>query len=72
MTTTELRCHAASSTQTHLTGVRPRELLCSESGVLMSWDSMVVETYIGMLEEKLKYISTLLRFDTSIDALFGA
>jgi hypothetical protein len=40
--------------------------------VLMSWDSMVVETYIRMLREKLKYISTLLRFDTSIYALFGA
>jgi hypothetical protein len=30
--------------QPHITGVRPRELLCSESGAFSSWDPMVVET----------------------------
>jgi hypothetical protein len=43
-TSTELRCHATSSTQTHLTRVRPRELLYSGSGALRSWDQMVVQT----------------------------
>jgi hypothetical protein len=53
----ELWCHAASSTQTHLTGVWPRELLCFGSGALRSWDPMVVETWIEMLREELKHIS---------------
>jgi hypothetical protein len=43
-TSTELRCHVASSVQTHLTGVLPRELLCSGFDALKSWDPMVVET----------------------------
>jgi hypothetical protein len=34
MTSTELRCHMASSAQTHLTGVWPRELLYSGFGAL--------------------------------------
>jgi hypothetical protein len=42
-TSTKLWCNAASSAQTHLTGVRLRELLCSGSGVLRSWDLMVEE-----------------------------
>jgi hypothetical protein len=40
----ELRCDVDSSAHTHLTGVRQREVFCSGSGVLKSWDSMVVET----------------------------
>jgi hypothetical protein len=35
-TSTVLRCHTASLSQTHLTGVRPRELLYSGSGALRS------------------------------------
>jgi vacuolar-type H+-ATPase subunit E/Vma4 len=61
-----------SSLQTHLTRVRPRELLYSRSGVLRSWDPMVVETWIEMLKEKLKHISSLLRLGASIDAFLEA
>jgi hypothetical protein len=68
----ELRCHAASSAQTHLTGVRPRGLVCSGPGALMSWDPMVVKTWIEMLIEKLKLISSLLGLGASVDAFLGA
>jgi hypothetical protein len=33
---------------------------------------MVVETWIEMLREKLKHISSLLRLDTSVAAFLGA
>jgi hypothetical protein len=49
-----------------------RELLCSGSGALGSWDSMVVETWIEMFREKLKHISSLLRLGASVDAFLGA
>jgi hypothetical protein len=42
-TSTELQCHVASSAQTHLTGVRSRELLYSWSSALGSWDPMVIQ-----------------------------
>jgi hypothetical protein len=71
-TSTELRCNMASSTQTHLTGIWPRELLFFRSGALRSWDPMVVETWIEMLRERLKHISSLLRLGTSVDALLEA
>jgi hypothetical protein len=57
-TSTELCCHAASSTQTHLTWVRPRELLCFAFSMLRSWDPTVVETWMEMLKEKLKLTLT--------------
>jgi hypothetical protein len=44
MTYIELWCHMASSAQTHLTRVQPRKLLCSGSGVLRSWDPVVIKT----------------------------
>jgi hypothetical protein len=47
-TLSTLWCDVASSAQTHLTGVQPRKLLSSMSGVLGSWDPMVVETWIEM------------------------
>jgi hypothetical protein len=72
MTSMELQCHTASSAYSHLTRVRPRELLYSRSGALRSWDPMVVETYIEMLREKSKHILSLLRLGTSIDAFLGA
>jgi hypothetical protein len=71
-TTMKLRCHAASSSQTHLIGVQPRELLCSGFGALMSWEPMVVETWVEMLREKLKHILSLLRLGTSINIFLGA
>jgi hypothetical protein len=58
--------------QPHLTGVRRRELLCSGSDALRSWDPTVVETCIEMLREKLKHISSLLRLDASVDAFLEA
>jgi hypothetical protein len=67
----ELCCHATSSAQTHLTEIRPRELLCSRSGALRSWDPIVGETYIEMLREKLKYISSLLKLGASVDTFLG-
>jgi hypothetical protein len=70
-TSTELRCHMTSSAQTLLNGVRPRELLYSGSGALGSWDPMVVETWIYMLREMLKHISSLLRLCASVDAFLG-
>jgi hypothetical protein len=70
-TSMELRCHTTSSIQTHLTGFQLRELLCFRSGALRSWDPMVVETWIEMLREKLKHISTLLRLGASIDTFLG-
>jgi hypothetical protein len=33
---------------------------------------MVVETYIEMIREKLKHISSLLRLGASVDAFLGA
>jgi hypothetical protein len=48
------------------------ELLCSGSGALGSWDPMVVETWIEMLREMLKHISSLLRLGVSVDAFLGA
>jgi hypothetical protein len=54
-----------------LTGVRPRELLYFGSGALRSWDPMSVETWIEMLREKLKHISSLLRLDASVDTFLG-
>jgi hypothetical protein len=68
----ELWCHAASSAHTHLTGVRASELLCSGSGVLWTWDPMIVETWIEMLREKLKCISSSFRLGASINAFFEA
>jgi hypothetical protein len=68
----ELWCHVASSAQTHLTRIQPWELLCSGSSTLKSWDPMVVETWIEMLREKLKHISSLLGLGASIDAFLGA
>jgi hypothetical protein len=62
----------ASSAQTHLTGVWPRELLYSGSGALRRWQPIVVETWIEMLREKLKHISSLLRLGASVDAFLGA
>jgi hypothetical protein len=53
-------------------GVWPRELLCSRSGALESWDSVIVGTWIEMLRETLKYISSLLRLDASVDAFLRA
>jgi hypothetical protein len=47
-TLSTLWCDVASSAQTHLTGVQPRKLLSSVSGVLGSWDPIVVETWIEM------------------------
>jgi hypothetical protein len=44
LTSMKLRCHTTSLAQTHLTGVRLSELLCSGSSALRSWDPMVVET----------------------------
>jgi hypothetical protein len=49
-----------------------RELLCSGSGALGSWNSMVVETWIEMFREKLKHISSLLRLGASVDAFLRA
>jgi predicted short-subunit dehydrogenase-like oxidoreductase (DUF2520 family) len=48
--------HMTSLAQPHLSGVQQRELLCSESCAVKSWDPMVVETWIEVLIEKLKYI----------------
>jgi hypothetical protein len=71
MTSMELWCHTASSAQTLHNGVRARFLLCSGSGVLESWDPMVVETWIEMLRETLKHISSLLRLGASVDTFLG-
>jgi hypothetical protein len=71
-TSIELRCHASSSAQTHLTGVWPRELLCYGSDVLKSWDPIVIETWIKMFKEELKHISSLLMLDASVDAFLEA
>jgi hypothetical protein len=68
MISTKLWCNVTSSAQTHLTGVQPRELLCSKSGALRRLGQMVVETWIG----KLKHISFLLRLGTSVGAFLGA
>jgi hypothetical protein len=45
-----------------------REQRCSGSGVLGSWDPMVVETWIKILRKWLEHISSLLRLDTFLDA----
>jgi hypothetical protein len=71
-TSMKLRCHTTSLAQTHLTRVRPRELIYSGSGALRSWDPLVVEIWIEMLREKLKHISFLLKLGASIDAFLGA
>jgi hypothetical protein len=72
MTCIELWCHVASSAQTHLTRVWSREPLYSGFGALRSWDPMVVETWIEMLREKLKLISSLPVLDTSVAAFLRA
>jgi hypothetical protein len=68
MTCMELWCHTTSSSQIHLTGVWPRDLLCFRSGALRRWDPLDVETWIEMLREKLKHISSLLQLGASVDA----
>jgi hypothetical protein len=63
---------AQSYGATHLTGVWSRELPCSRSGALRSQNSMVVETWIEMLREKLKHISSLLSLNASVNIFLGA
>jgi hypothetical protein len=52
--------------------VWPRELLCFGFSALESLDPMVVETWIEMLKETLKHISSLLGLDASVDTFLGA
>jgi hypothetical protein len=66
-TSTELRCHMVSLGQTHLTGVWPRELLCSGSGALRKWDPMAVETWIEMLREKLNTFHSYLGWELFLE-----
>jgi hypothetical protein len=71
-TSTELWCHMTFSVQTLLNGVWPRELLCFGFSALRSLDPMVVESWIEMLKETLKHISSLLGLDASVDTFLGA
>jgi hypothetical protein len=48
------------------------ELLCSKPGVLGSWDSMAVETWIKMLRKRLEHISSLLGLGAFVDIFLGA
>jgi hypothetical protein len=48
------------------------EQLYSGSATLGSWDPMVVETWIEMLREMLKRISSLLRLGASVNTFLGA
>jgi hypothetical protein len=68
MTSMELWCHMASSAWTHLTRVRPRELLCSESGAVGPNGHRNLEE---MFKEKLKHILSLLRLGASVDVFLG-
>jgi hypothetical protein len=71
-TSMELWCHMTFSVQTLLNGVWPRELLCFGFSALESLDPMVVETWIEMLKETLKHISSLLGLDAFVDTFLGA
>jgi hypothetical protein len=42
------------------------------TGALGSWDLMVIETWIEMLRDTVKHISSLLKLGASVDAFLGA